>query len=216
MVVEQAMNGGKSVRRPWLGAKLQRVTPDIAESLGLQRPTGVLVQAVVPDSPAAKAGLKVSDLIVAVEGQEVDDPQSLNYRFATRPPGGKAALAVSRSGKEHSLIVVLEGAPETPPREEVTLRARSPFAGATVANLSPAVAEELRVDPGVPGIAIYSVDDGTPAAAAGFKPGDVIVEVNGQKMERTRDLDILTRAPQRAWRVTVVRGGRTISALLPG
>ncbi|MFG1298704.1 Do family serine endopeptidase [Xanthobacter sp. V3C-3] len=216
VVIEQAKSGSKSVRRPWLGARLQRVTPDIAESLGLPRPTGVLVQGVVPQSPAAKAGLATGDLIVAVEGQAVDDPESLNYRFATRPIGGRAALAFNRGGKELSAIVVLEGAPETVPREELQVRARSPFAGATVVNLSPAVAEELKVDANATGVVIYDVDDGSPAAAAGFKPGDVIVEVNGAKVGRTGDLQELLRTPLRAWRVTVGRGGRTISALLPG
>ncbi|MBB6309639.1 Do family serine endopeptidase [Xanthobacter tagetidis] len=216
VVIEQAKSGGKAVRRPWLGAALQRVTADIAEGLGLQRPTGVLVTSVVEGGPAAKAGLRSGDLIVAVEGQAVDDPQSLNYRLATRPIGGKAAFAIARSGKDMALVVVLEGAPETVPREEIVLKARSPFAGATVVNLSPAVAEELRVDFGATGVVIYDVDDASAAAAAGFKAGDVILEVNGQKVLRTRDLDIAIRTPQRAWRVVVVRGGRAISAVLPG
>ncbi|QRG09716.1 Do family serine endopeptidase [Xanthobacter dioxanivorans] len=216
VVVEQAKSGSKSVRRPWLGAGLQRVSPEIAESLGLPRPTGVLVQSVVPAGPAAKAGLKVGDLIVAVEGQGIDDPESLYYRFATRPIGGKAALAVTRSGKELSLVVVLEGAPETVPREEVQVRARSPFAGATVVNLSPAVAEELKVDSNVTGVVIYEVDDNTPAAAAGFRSGDVIIEVNGAKVGRTRDLEQIVRTPMRAWQVKVERAGRVITALLPG
>jgi Do/DeqQ family serine protease len=216
VVIEQAKSGGKAVRRPWLGASLQRVTAELAEGLGLQRPSGVLITSVVEGSPAAKAGLRSGDLIVAVEGQAVDDPQSLNYRLATRPIGGKAAFAVSRSGKDIALVVVLEGAPETVPREEIVLKARSPFAGARVVNLSPAVAEELRVDPNATGVVIYDVDDTSAAAAAGFKAGDVILEVNGQKVLRTRDLDIAIRTPQRAWRVVVVRGGRAISAVLPG
>lgn len=216
VVIEQARSGSKSVRRPWLGAALQRVTPDIAEGLGLPRPTGVLVQKVVPDSPAAKAGLKVGDLIIAVEGQGIDDPESLNYRFATRPIGGKAALAVNRAGKDVSAVVVLEGAPENVPREEVKVRARSPFAGATVVNLSPAVAEELKLDTTATGVVVYGVDDNSPAAVSGFRPGDVIVEVNGEKVARTRDLEQLVRTPLRGWRVTVARDGRTITALLPG
>ncbi|WP_393978604.1 Do family serine endopeptidase [Xanthobacter nonsaccharivorans] len=216
VVIEQARNGSKSVRRPWLGAALQRVTPDIAEGLGLPRPTGVLVQKVVPDSPAAKAGLKVGDLIIAVEGQGIDDPESLNYRFATRPIGGKAALAVNRAGKDVSAVVVLEGAPENVPREEVKVRARSPFAGATVVNLSPAVAEELKLDTTATGVVVYGVDDNSPAAVSGFRPGDVIVEVNGEKVARTWDLEQLVRTPLRGWRVTVARDGRTITALLPG
>ncbi|MFG1204686.1 DegQ family serine endoprotease [Xanthobacter aminoxidans] len=216
VVVEQAKSGSKSVRRPWLGARLQRVTPDIAESLGLPRPTGVLVQSVTAGSPAAKAGLKTGDLVVSVEGQGIDDPESLNYRLATRPIGGKAALLVNRSGKEQTLVVVLEVAPETVPREELLLRGRSPFAGATIVNLSPAVAEELKVDANATGVVVYDVQDNSPAAAAGFRPGDVIVEVNNEKVGRTGDLNQLAAVPQRGWRVTVLRGGRSITAVLRG
>ncbi|MFG1417731.1 DegQ family serine endoprotease [Xanthobacter sp. V0B-10] len=216
VVLEQAKSGGKAVRRPWLGAKLQRVTPEIAEGLGLARPAGALVREVAPGSPAEKAGLKVGDLVVAVEGQGIEDPESLNYRLATRPIGGKAALGFNRGGRSESTVVVLESAPETPPREEIALRSRSPFGGATIVNLSPAVAEEMRVDGAASGVVISDIAEGTPAAAAGFKPGDVIVEVNGEKIGRTGDLDTLTQTPMRAWRILVIRGGRAISALLPG
>ncbi|MDQ0504015.1 Do family serine endopeptidase [Xanthobacter agilis] len=216
VVLDQAKSGGKAVRRPWLGAKLQRVTPDIADSLGLPRPAGALVREVTAGSPAASAGLKVGDLILAVEGQGIEDPESLNYRLATRPIGSRAALGLNRGGRNESVVVVLESAPETPPREAVQLRARSPFGGATIVNLSPAVAEELRVDGAASGVVIAEIADGTPAAQAGFKPGDVIVEVNGEKIARTRELDTLTQAPMRAWRIVVIRGGRAISALLPG
>ncbi len=216
VVLDQAKSGGKAVRRPWLGAKLQRVTPEIAEGLGLARPAGALVREVAPGSPAEKAGLKVGDLVVAVEGQGIEDPESLNYRLATRPIGGKAALGLNRGGRSESTVVVLESAPETPPREEIALRSRSPFGGATVVNLSPAVAEEMRVDGASSGVVISDIAEGTPAAAAGFKPGDVIVEVNGEKIARTGELDTLTQTPMRAWRILVIRGGRAISALLPG
>lgn len=216
VVLDQAKSGGKAVRRPWLGAKLQRVTPELAEGLGLARPAGALVREVVPGSPAAAAGLKVGDLIISVEGQGVEDPESLNYRLATRPLGSRAALGLNRGGRDASVVVVLEGAPEVPARDEIQLRTRSPFGGATIVNLSPAVAEEMRVGDVENGVAITDIADGSPAAQAGFQPGDVVVEVNGQKIARTKDLESATATPMRAWRVVVVRGGRAISAMLPG
>ncbi|MFN5279814.1 trypsin-like peptidase domain-containing protein, partial [Bradyrhizobium sp.] len=85
VVVASAKSGGKAVKRPWLGARLQAVTPEIAETLGLKLPTGALVANVAPNSPAAKAGLKLSDLIVGIDGQSIDDPNAFDYRFATRP-----------------------------------------------------------------------------------------------------------------------------------
>ncbi len=216
VVLESAKAGSATVRRPWLGAKLQRVTPEIAEGLGISRPTGVLVQSVLAASPAAKAGIKTGDLIVAVEGQGVDDPESLGYRFATRPIGGTVTFTLSRQGRETQVKVALEAAPESVPREEIVLRGRSPFAGARVVNVSPAVAEEMRVDVDDTGVVVADVAENSPAAAAGFRPGDVILAVNGAKIARTADLEQATRAPMRAWQVSVARRGRVINAVIGG
>src|SRR4051794_10552195 len=99
VVVASAKSGGKAVKRPWLGAKLQAVTPEIAETMGLKRPVGALVATVTEKSPAARAGLKSSDLITAIDGQTIDDPNAFDYRFATRPLGGTAQIDVQRGGK---------------------------------------------------------------------------------------------------------------------
>src|SRR5881275_2614897 len=145
VVVASAKTGGTAVKRPWLGARLQAVTPEIAEGLGLKRPMGALVANVVPSSPAARAGLKPSDLVVAIDGQPIEDPNAFDYRFATRPLGGTAQVDVLRTGKTVRLTVPLETAPDTG-RNEIVLTTRSPFQGAKVANISPAVAEELHLD----------------------------------------------------------------------
>src|SRR5438876_3135382 len=137
VVVASAKSGGTSVKRPWLGARLQAVTPEIAESLGLKRPAGALVATVTPMSPAARAGIKTSDLIVAIDGQPVEDANAFDYRFATKPIGGSGRLGIGRSGKEPTLNVALEAAPDTP-HEELVIASPSPFQGAKVSNLSPA------------------------------------------------------------------------------
>jgi len=129
--VASAELGGKAVKRPWLGSRMQVVTPEIAEALGLARPTGALVVNVTPGSPAARAGMKVSDLVVAVDNQPVDDPNGFGYRFATRPLGSVAQIEVQRSGKLVKLNVPLETAPDTN-RDEITITGRSPFQGAKV------------------------------------------------------------------------------------
>src|SRR3977135_1098338 len=85
VVVASAKGGGKAVKRPWLGAKLQAVTPEIGETMGMKLPTGPLSPNAATNSPAARAGLKPSDLIIAVESQQIDDPNAFDYRFATRP-----------------------------------------------------------------------------------------------------------------------------------
>jgi Do/DeqQ family serine protease len=215
VVVASAKTGGSAVRRPWLGAKLQEVTVEIAESLGLKRPGGALVASVSPASPAARAGLKTGDLIVAIDGQAVDDPNAFDYRFATKPLGGSAQIGLLRGGKETRVTVALETAPDVP-RDELVIRARSPFLGAKVANLSPALAEELRIDSKAEGVAVIDVPDGSAAARYGFRRGDVIVSVNDQPIAKTRDLERAAGESSRTWNVTIQRGGQRISAEFRG
>lgn len=216
VVLQSALSGGTSVRRPWLGATLQSVNQDIADSLDLARPVGSLVQTVRPDSPAAKGGLRVGDLITGVAGQEVDDPDAFGYRFATRPLGGSVEVTVIRQGKPVALNIPLQPAPESTPREEVTITNRSPLGGATVVNLSPAVAEELRTVEAESGVVVLAIVDGSPAEMTNLRAGDVILEVNGVKIARTADLVRITGQPARVWRITLQRGGRTLTAMLPG
>jgi S1-C subfamily serine protease len=215
VVIASAKTGGGVVRRPWLGAKLQALTPDIAENLGLKRPAGALIASISPGSPAARAGLRTGDVIASIDGQAVDDPNAFDYRFATKPLGGRAQLGVIREGRETSLSVALQTAPETP-REEITIQSRSPFLGVKAANLSPALADELRLDTSTTGVAITDVADGSVAQSLGFQRGDVVVAVNDVKIEQTRDLDRVTRAQNRLWRITIVRGGRQMSVVFGG
>jgi Do/DeqQ family serine protease len=215
VVVASAKSGGKAVKRPWLGARLQAVTPEIAETIGLRLPTGALVASVVANSPAARGGLKSSDLIVAIDGQAVEDPNAFDYRFATRPLGGTSQIDVQRSGKTLKLTLPLETAPDTG-RNEITLSGRSPFQGAKVANISPAVADELHLDADTEGVVVTELSDGGTAANLGFQKGDIIVSVNNQKILKTSDLEKATRESSRLWRITLVRGGQQINVTLGG
>jgi S1-C subfamily serine protease len=194
---------------------LQAVTPEIAETLGLKLPSGALVANVAPNSPAGRAGLKPSDLIVAVDGQTIDDPNAFDYRFATRPLGGSAQIDVQRAGKALKLTVPLETAPDTN-RDEITLSGRSPFQGAKVANISPAVADELHLDASTEGVVVIDVEDGGTAAGVGFQKGDIILAVNNQKIGKTSDLEKASKTSSRIWRITVVRGGQQINVTLGG
>jgi Do/DeqQ family serine protease len=215
VVVASAKSGGKAVRRPWLGARLQAVTPDIAESLGLRSPSGALVASIVPNGPAARAGLKSSDLIVAIDGQTVDDPNAFDYRFATRPLGGSAQIDVLRGGKPVKLTVALETAPDSG-RNELVITARSPFQGAKVSTITPAVADELHLDADTEGVVVTDIGDGTAAASVGFQKGDIILTVNNQKIGKTGDLEKAAKDQPRLWRITVVRGGQQINVTLGG
>ena len=215
VVVASAKSGGSIVKRPWLGARLQAVTPEIAEGLGLKRPSGALVASVTPTSPAARAGLKTSDLIVAIDAQPVEDANAFDYRFATKAIGGSARLDVIRGGKEVALSVVLEAAPDTP-HEELVIASPSPFQGARVSNLSPALAENLRLDPSTQGVVIVDITAGSPAQSLGFQRGDLVLSVNNAKIAKTRDLERVAGQQSRRWSITIVRGGQQVSVELRG
>jgi S1-C subfamily serine protease len=214
-VVASAKAGASSVRRPWLGAKLQPVTPEIAESLSLKRPVGALVSTISPRSPAARSGLRTGDLIIEVDGQPIDDPNAFDYRFATKPLGGQAQVGVMRGGREVKIGIPLEMAPETP-REETVIKVRSPLLGARVANLSPALAEELRLDYRTEGVVVTDVENGSASQSFGFQKGDIVVSVNNAKIAIMEDLLRAISQPVRLWRLTILRGGQEISAVFGG
>jgi Do/DeqQ family serine protease len=215
IVVASARSGGGSVKRPWLGAKLQAVTPELSREFDLKRPAGSVVTSVTSGSPAARARLVPGDVIVAVDGQGVDDPNAFNYRFTTHPLGGRVEIDVVRGGRETRVPVELETAPELP-RDEIVIRSRSPFEGATVANLSPALADELQLDASTEGVAVVNVTDGTLAQSLGFQRGDIVASINNRKIAKTRDLETVVKGGSRLWRVTIIRGGQQISAVFGG
>jgi Do/DeqQ family serine protease len=215
VVVASAKSGGGVVRRPWLGARLQAVTPDIADGLGLRRPAGALIAAVTPASPAARAGLRSGDVITSVDGQPVDDPNAFDYRFVTKPLGGQARLNVLRGGREFAATVALETPPDQP-HDEIMIRGRSPFQGARVSNLSPAVADTLRIDPALEGVVVLEVTQGSAAQSFGLQRGDIVLQINGQNIAKTRDLERLTSQQSRVWRITIQRGSEKISAVVSG
>ncbi len=214
VVVASARGGSSVVRRPWLGARLQAVTSEIADSIGLKRPGGALVTQVTPDSPATRAGLRSGDLIVTLDGQEIEDSNAFDYRFATKMIGGTSRIRLQRAGREMTVTIALEAAPELP-REEIIIESRSPFQGATVSNLSPALADQLRLDPAAEGIVIVEIANGS-IAQRFFQPGDVLQVVNNQKIARTGDLDRLSRQQTRQWRIVIRRGGQQMSVELRG
>ena len=215
-VVAAARAGAARVQRPWLGASLQGVTRDMGEALGLDRPAGVLVSDLTDGSPSVEAGLKRGDVIVAVDGAPVDDPDAFGYRIATKPLGGMAALTVRRGPQDVKLALRLVPPPETPARDAVTLKNDSPFSGATVVNYSPAVADDLQLNGMRQGVVVRDVADNSAAAMTGLQKGDVILGIGRTKIGTTRQLERATAARQDFWHVTLDRGGQIIESELGG
>ncbi|EWY39854.1 serine protease [Skermanella stibiiresistens SB22] len=214
-VIDAVNSGGKLVR-PWLGIDGQQVTGDIASSLGLARPAGVLVNAIDPKSPAAQAGLRVGDVISAINGREVDDPDSLRFRVATLPVGSQVALTVARRGTNQSVAFKAIAPPENPPRDTTPLGGRQPLAGATVANLSPALAEEIGFSGVAQGVVILEVARNSPAARVGVEPGDVVLRIDEREVSSVSQLGRLIARPQQTWKVTVRRGDKVLTSTVAG
>jgi Do/DeqQ family serine protease len=214
VVLTSAKGGSRHVVRPWLGARLQPVDGEIATSLGLERPTGVLVTSVYDKGPAAEAGLKRGDAILAVDGQPVDNPDAFGYRFTLKGIQGQAPLTVLRGGKQTTVQVKLLPPPELPARDPVRVRSRSPLAGATLVNMSPAVAEELQIDISDDGVVVADLDEQSVAASVGFQKGDQIVAVNGERLASTKDADRMLNRTGSYWEITINRGGRVFTTVL--
>jgi S1-C subfamily serine protease len=215
-VVDSARDGSKVVRRPWLGARLQNVAPDIADSIGLDRPTGALVASIQEKSPAEEAGLKRGDLILAVDGKDVDTPESFGYRFSLQGISGQTTLTVLRGGERKTLPIRLTTPPETRPREPVKVKTRSPFAGATFVNMSPAVADELQLDIGAEGVAVVEVDPSSPAMRVGFQKGDILIAVNREPVKGSKDVERLARSGASLWEIVINRGGQVLTTMQRG
>jgi Do/DeqQ family serine protease len=214
LVVDSALTGA-TVRRPWLGAGLSEVTPEIANAVGLDRPAGALISNVADGGPAASGGLRGGDIILAVDGKEISDPNAFQYRFTTKGASGEVTLEVLRAGTRRKLTVSLMVAPEDPPRDARDLTGSNPFGGAKVVNLSPAVADELSISE-TKGVVVVETEAYSIARRLGIQPGDIVVELNGEKVESTRSLEKLVSKPARIWRMTIQRGGQTIRTAFAG
>lgn len=215
-VVTAALGGNQAVVRPWLGVKTLTVTGDIARSLGMSAPRGVAVTDVWPNGAAARAGVEQGDVILAIAGQPVTDEGGATYLFGARRIGEQVPVTVLRDGRELSLTVRAEAAPGGSSRDERTIQGPNPFAGATLANLSPAVADEIGADPFAGrGVVVIKVGRGA-AQGVGLRPGDIVRAINGREIRTVGDLAAAVAARQRVWRVTIEREGRQITAQFRG
>ncbi|HAH10168.1 MAG TPA: serine protease [Alphaproteobacteria bacterium] len=213
-LVSTTAEGGKKLQRPWVGLTPKVVTNDVAESLGLDRPQGVLVQSLAANGPAARAGLREGDVVTKVDGQEVADPEALRYRLATKGVGSTAQLSYLRDGSSGVATVALTKAPDSPPRNIQDIDGPNPLNGAVVGNLNPAFAEELGVE-AQQGVVIVDVNRRSLAARVGLRPEDIVVRINGRRIDSVDVLLEQVRQRPRGWELVVDRKGRELSVRLP-
>ena len=213
-LVNTMLTGAKSgkIVFGWAGFDAQTVTPELAATLGQARPSGTIVSKMHPLSPAAAAGLKVGDVIIAANGHAVDDNDALRFRLVTAAPGSQVTLKIKRKDKEETISYTAITPPETP-RDESVLAGRQPLAGAKVVNLSPAIQQELELqdDEGVIAIAIQP---GSAADVLGLEPGDGIATINNVPVKNVAQLKKLVADARAPMQIGVKRGGRILNVIV--
>jgi serine protease Do len=193
------------VTRGWLGVSIQPLTPDLASSFGAKDVKGVLISDVVPDSPAGKAGLKPGDILLEFEGKKTEGPSDLQRAVGLASPGQDSRVKVWRDGGERTLEVKIGEAPD---EREVQQRGSSRGSAPTVLGLdvrpiTPEVARQLNLRTSE-GVIVARVDEGSPAAEAGIQRGDVIREINRQRVRNPADYERITRDAKEGDRLTVL------------
>lgn len=208
-VVSAAQNGGKLVH-PWTGVTSQDVTPDLVESLKLPKASGTLVSEVQKGGPADKAGIKVGDVVLAVNDVEVTGAQSLKFRLATFPIGTTVKLGVWRKGRALDLKLTTMEQPENPPRETTLVKGVNPLSGAVIMNISPAVIEDMGKLGQDHGVVVSEIKEGD-AGQLGIQSGDIILTVNNVKTETVSDVLKSVKNNTRRWQLQIMRGGQTLT-----
>ncbi len=209
-VITGLLNHGKVIR-PWLGAWGQPVTSDLSDALGLKRPVGILINEIWSGSAAEASGIDVGDVILSINERDVHDPKELEYRIASLAIGGTAKLKVFRDGTITPLSLLLQKAPEQPAKNTTLLDDQSILSGATVANISPALVEELRLESLVPGVIILQINQNSPAKHYRFRPGDRIIELNGALVTSVSHLLDITNMKTGAWDIAIDRNGKQLN-----
>ncbi len=207
--LRQAKSGNESFVSPWAGMAGQHMSADIAESLSLAIPLGVVISDLHDLSPLAAAGLRVGDVVTHVDGDEVNSPAEMKFRMSVAGVGGTSVLTRLRGDKSADVIVDLVRAPDSPPADETTLDDKTVLPNLTVARINPALISQLGLVLSQTGIVV--VDPGSLGARAGLRPGDVLSSINDTEIEQPGDVVEALTDPGRRVQMNVQRGGRAVS-----
>ncbi|WP_375696717.1 DegQ family serine endoprotease [Bartonella sp. AC70YNML] len=210
VMLDTVKRGGKYFVPPYIGASFQNVTPDIAGGLGLERPYGALIIEVIKDSPAEKAGLKVGDVILSVQGVRVDSPDSLGYRLMTADVEHSLALEYLRSGKILKTQITVSSISETAFLKSEKITGDSPLAGAEVLDLTPQNSRRFHLPIFAKGVVITNLEEMSNAAGI-FQSGDILRVVNGHKIQTVHQLKkVLMQGRSNMWQLEYERDGMYI------
>jgi serine protease Do len=215
-VMDQLVKNGK-VTRGYMGAYLQPIDEKLAQQFGLKDERGALVAKVESGKPADKAGIKVGDVIIGLNGQPVESPNALTVEVVQQAPGSTVTLDGIRDGKPIKFSVTLGSRPtdgatsgddSNPSSKGET--ASGALQGVQVENLTPDIAQQLQLPASTKGVVVSGVDENSPAADAGLQQGDIIQSVNKQPVTNEGDFNRQMSKAGKSVLLLVNRGGRTV------
>lgn len=207
--VEQARAGNGAFVRAWAGIYGQAVDFSLAEGFGLSVPEGVVISSMHAVSPFAVAGLVLGDIVLTVDGQPVNTPAEMLFRMSVRPVGESIIVEYLSDGEIRKTEVALIEAPDTPARDARVIDDGT-LSGLAVSNINPAVQSELKLPTSISeGVVITELTAGL--RRLGLRVGDVLSEINGQKINTTADVEDAAAETTRRWRIDGARGGQRFS-----
>ncbi|MEM8731024.1 MAG: trypsin-like peptidase domain-containing protein [Pseudomonadota bacterium] len=207
--VTQARAGEDRFQRPWAGVAGQNVDGDLAASLGLDVPEGLLIADLHPASPLKAAGLEVGDVITDVDGRAVHSGQEMLFRMSITGIGETAEITAWQGGEERSFRVAMITPPESPPRAAQTLSDRTVVPGLEVAQANPAVIAEYGLSLNTAGVVV--TDPGPTGQRAGLKRGDVLISINRAPIDSPKTVVKALTDPGRRLVIELNRGGRQVA-----
>lgn len=210
--LSQARAGNDQFQRPWAGMAGQPVDADLAASLGLSMPVGILISDLHEASPFARTGFSVGDIITHVDGDEVNSPSEMLFRMMVAGIGDTATVTRVRDGAAEDVMVAMMTAPDDPPAEETALGEDTVLPGLTVARANPAVIARFGLPLSLTGVIV--TDPGPYGARAGLQPGDILLAINGTDIVRSGDLERALSDAGRWLQFDVQRQGQRINMRL--
>ncbi|AQX22721.1 MULTISPECIES: DegQ family serine endoprotease [unclassified Bartonella] len=214
VVLDTVKRGEKFLVPPYIGASFQSITPDIASGLGLEHSYGALIIEIIKGSPAEKAGLKVGDVILSVQGMQIESPDSLGYRLMTTRIGQSLVLEYLRDGKIFKTEITVLSTPESAFAQSEKIVGENPLSGAEVLDLTRYNSRRFHLPVTVKGVIITEVDQRSNAAGI-FRPGDILHTVNGHKIQTVSQLKkVLMQKHSHIWEIEYERNGLHIRQLI--
>ncbi len=206
--MRQAREGSEAFQRPWAGMTGQPMDADLAESLGLGLVEGMMISDLHPQSPFARAGFQVGDVVTQVDGEPVNSPPEMVFRMTVAGLGNTAMFTRLRDGAAENINVAMRPAPNDPPAEALILGERTIFPGLELARINPAVVAGMGLPFSAKGVVVTA--PGRYGARAGVQMGDIMVKVNGHDIEHPKDVDRALREKSRWMQLELMRRGQRV------